>query len=102
MRRSGGAIFRDTRPATIIRSACRGEARNASAPNRAMSYRDAAMAIISIAQQARPKVTGHSDERRAHCTTLSTVVRKIGRSSVSEAIGLCPCPRGHVVVEQPS
>ena len=28
-----------------------------------MSYRDALIAIISIAQQARPKVTGQIDER---------------------------------------
>ena len=37
-----------TVPATIIRSDCRGDARKTSAPNRAMSYRDADAAIISM------------------------------------------------------
>src|SRR5438067_13903910 len=38
------------------------------------------MAIISIAQQARPKVTGQIDERRAHWTIFSTVVVRTGIS----------------------
>jgi hypothetical protein len=38
------------------------------------------MAIISIAQQARPNVTGQMDDRRAHCTIFSTVVVRIGIS----------------------
>jgi hypothetical protein len=46
-----------------------------------MSYRDALIAIISIAQQARPKVTGQIDDRRAQFTTLSTVVSNTGISS---------------------
>ena len=58
MRRITGAILTDTRPDRISRSAWRGEARNASQPNRAMSMRAATMVIISIAQQARPKVSG--------------------------------------------
>jgi hypothetical protein len=37
MRRSTGAIFRDSRPAMIMRSDWRGEPRKTSAPNRAMS-----------------------------------------------------------------
>src|ERR1039458_385446 len=40
----------------IIRSDCRGEPRNTSAPNRAISNRDALIDIISMAQQASPKV----------------------------------------------
>src|SRR5512145_375496 len=80
MRRSAGAIFRDSRPATIIRSDCRGEPRNTSAPKRAMSYRDALIDIISIAQHASPNVTGQMDDLRAHCTILSTVVVKTGIS----------------------
>src|SRR5436190_8704386 len=80
MRRRAGAIFRDSRPATIIRSDWRGLPRNTSAPNRAMSYREQLMAIISIAQQARPKVTGQIDERRAHWTIFSTVVVRTGIS----------------------
>jgi hypothetical protein len=46
-----------------------------------MSYRDALIAIISIAQQARPNVTGQIEERRAHCTIFSTVVVSTGISS---------------------
>jgi hypothetical protein len=45
-----------------------------------MSYRPALIAIISIAQQARPKVTGQIDERRAHWTIFSTLVVKTGIS----------------------
>src|SRR6187455_2399338 len=74
MRRSAGAIFRERRPATIIRSDCRGLPRNTSAPKRAMSYREQLIAIISMAQHASPKVTGQIDDRRAHCTIFSTLV----------------------------
>src|SRR5205085_7724130 len=80
MRRSAGAIFRDSRPATIIRSDCRGLPRKTSAPKRAMSYREQLIAIISMAQHARPKVTGQMDERRAHCTIFSTLVVNTGIS----------------------
>src|SRR3989449_8891518 len=69
-----GAIFCDTRPDTIIKSACRGEARKASLPNRAISNRAWAVAIISMAQQARPNCAGHSEFFRAHETTRPTVV----------------------------
>ena len=58
MRRMTGAILTDTRPDRISRSAWRGEARNASQPNRAMSTRAATIEIISIAQQASPNVSG--------------------------------------------
>ena len=34
-------------------------------PNRAISKRPAPVAIISIAQQARPNVAGHSEPLRA-------------------------------------
>src|SRR5438477_13156635 len=81
MRRSAGAIFRERRPAMIIRSDWRGLPRNTSAPKRAMSYREQLIAIISIAQHARPKVTGQIDERRAHCTIFSTVVVRTGMSA---------------------
>ena len=56
-----GAIFLVTVPETIIRSACRGEGRNTSAPKRAMSKRAMEAAIISMAQQARPNCSGHSE-----------------------------------------
>jgi hypothetical protein len=39
------------------------------------------IAIISIAQQARPNVTGQMDERLAHCTIFSTVVVSTGISN---------------------
>src|SRR6185436_16687695 len=80
MRRSTGAILRDRRPATIMRSDWRGDPRNTSAPKRAMSYRPQLIAIISIAQHARPNVTGQMADRRSHCTIFSTVVVRIGIS----------------------
>ena len=65
MRRTIGAILMLTRPDRIIRSAWRGEARKASKPKRAMSMRAPTMDIISIAQQARPKVAGNIELPRA-------------------------------------
>src|SRR3990167_1591270 len=67
-----GAIFCDTRPATIIRSDWRGEPRKTSAPKRAMSKRLALIDIISMAQQARPKLIGQIDDFRAQFTALSS------------------------------
>src|SRR5437762_947251 len=78
-----GAIFCERRPATIIKSACRGEGRNTSAPNRATSNRAAAMDIISIAQHARPNPSGQMELRRAQFTALSSVVKIIPSSSRS-------------------
>ena len=54
-----GIIFIATRPATIIRSHCRGLNRITSAPNRAMSNRLAPTAISSIPQQAVANGIGH-------------------------------------------
>src|SRR5438093_9390455 len=93
MRRSGGAIFRDRRPATIIRSHWRGLPRKTSAPKRAMSDREQLIDIISIAQHARPKVTGQIDDRRAHCTIFSTVVVRTGISDSGPIEQ--PQPRAH-------
>src|SRR3954451_14285292 len=73
-RRSTGAIFLVTVPATIIRSDCRGEARNTSAPKRAMSNRDAEDGIISMAQQARPNPIGQIEDSRAQFSTRSMLV----------------------------
>src|SRR5689334_15422999 len=56
MRRTTGAILMEMRPERIRRSAWRGEARKASKPKRAMSSRAPTTDIISMAQQARPKV----------------------------------------------
>jgi len=56
-----GAIFLVTVPATMNKSACRGEARNNSIPKRERSYREHAVATISIAQHARPEPSGHKE-----------------------------------------
>ena len=69
-----GAILLDTRPAIIIKSDCRGEGRNTSAPKRAISKRDAPIDIISIAQQAKPKVMGQMEFLRIQLTVESRVV----------------------------
>src|SRR3954465_2657863 len=93
MRRSAGAILRESRPATIIRSDWRGLPRKTSAPKRATSYRLQLIAIISIAQHARPNVTGQIDERRAPWTIFSTLVVSTGISySDSSPIALSPLP----------
>src|ERR1700722_3270827 len=68
-RLSTGDIFSVTVPATIIKSACRGERRKTSAPNRAISNLEVVEAIISIAQQARPKVKGQIALLRAQLKT---------------------------------
>src|SRR6185369_14586602 len=60
----------------MMRSLCRGLGRNTPAPKRSMSNRPAPVAIISIAQQASPKVMGHKADLRAQLTTgaaISTV-----------------------------
>src|ERR687894_2310859 len=82
MRRSTGAILRETRPETIITSAWRGLARKTSEPNRARSLREEVAFIISMAQQARPKVAGHRLDLRAQLTSESSrVVRTSGSAS---------------------
>ena len=59
MRCSTGNIFITTRPATIIKSHCRGLKRNTSAPKRAMSCWLAPVAINSMPQQAVANGIGH-------------------------------------------
>src|SRR5215813_8470923 len=82
MRLSTGAILIETRPATIITSAWRGLARKTSAPNLATSLRGSVIAIISMAQQAKPKVAGQSADLRAQLTNESScVVITSGRTS---------------------
>src|SRR5512132_1526539 len=70
MRLSIGAILIVTVPDTIIRSEWRGEAQG-TMPKRSTSKREAKVAIISIAQHARPKVTGQIDDLRAQLKILS-------------------------------
>src|SRR5579872_2160105 len=69
MRLSTGAIFSVTVPATIMRSDCRGLGRKTSAPKRAISKREVEEAIISMAQQAKPKVIGQIADLRAQLNT---------------------------------
>src|SRR5206468_8785468 len=64
MRLSIGAILIVTVPETIMRSEWRGDA-HGTIPKRSTSNRDANVAIISIAQQASPNVTGQIDDFRA-------------------------------------
>src|SRR6185369_479185 len=70
--RMTGAILFETRPAMIIRSAWRGDGRKTSAPKRAISNRDAHIAIISMAQQAKPKVIGQTEFLRAQLIAASS------------------------------
>lgn len=69
-----GAILLETRPAMIIKSLCRGDPRITSAPNREISYRDPIIDIISIAQQASPKLMGQIEFFRAQLIAMLTVV----------------------------
>src|SRR2546425_1629026 len=62
-----------TVPETIIRSEWRGEAQG-TMPKRSTSKREANVAIISIAQHARPNVTGQIDDLRAQLKILSVDV----------------------------
>ena len=73
-RRTIGAILIVARPATMMQSACRGVARGMM-PIRSMSKRVAYACIISMAQQASPKVSGHTEAARPQFRTSSTLVR---------------------------
>src|SRR5438876_6728439 len=73
MRLSIGAILMVTVPDTIIRSEWRGDA-HGTIPRRSTSNREAKVAIISMAQQARPNVTGQTDDLRAQLKKLSATV----------------------------
>jgi len=64
-----GIIFITTRPATIIRSHCRGLNRITSAPNRAMSNRLAPTAISSMPQHAVANGIGQRLYLRHQLTT---------------------------------
>jgi len=69
-----GAIFSVTVPATIMTSDWRGEGRKTPAPKRSRSKREAPVAIISMAQQARPKVIGQGEDLRAQLKSQSREV----------------------------
>src|SRR5580692_5066996 len=82
--RMTGAILFETRPAIMIRSLCRGDGRNTSAPKRAISKRAAPIDIISIAQQARPNVIGQMELLRIQFTAESSVEHDPLRSGIAE------------------
>src|SRR5947199_10780 len=58
----------------IIRSDCRGDPRNTSAPKRAISKRETDIDIISMAQQASPNDIGQMEFFRAQLIALPSVV----------------------------
>src|SRR5665647_1965551 len=80
-----GNIFLVTVPAIMIQSACRGDARKIM-PKRSRSKRAAPVAIISIAQQAKPKVIGQRERDRDQLTNLSSEVVMTLSPSVSTPI----------------
>ena len=89
-----GAIFQVTVPATIIRSACLGDARKASMPNRDMSNRGQSRSpIISNAQHASPKDRGNTEDLRPQLSMASIEVtarlrfRSSGTSTIDEGLG---------------
>ncbi len=52
-------------------------------PKRARSNRPAPLAIISIAQQARPNVAGHNEDLRLQLTSFSTLVSRMPEGTFS-------------------
>src|SRR3981189_3291250 len=84
-----GAILFETRPAMIIKSDCRGDGRNTSAPKRAMSYRDPPIDIISIAQQARPNVIGQIEFLRTQLIAASMEASTIPSGGASPQLTSC-------------
>src|SRR6266540_1585783 len=74
---TAGAIFFVTVPDTIITSDCLGDGQG-TMPKRSRSCRAMNVDIISIAQQASPKVSGHSDDLRPH--------------AISQSAGICMIP----------
>jgi hypothetical protein len=82
MRCMTGTIFMTTRPATIMRSHWRGLKRMASAPKRAMSWREAPAAISSMPQQAVANGIGHRLFLRARLAAWSSVVTKKSLSAI--------------------
>src|SRR6185369_16608198 len=81
-----GSIFLVTVPAMIIQSDWRGEARKMM-PKRSRSLWEAPVAIISMAQQARPKVIGQMDDFLDQLTSASSdVVMTFSPSGLSTPI----------------
>src|SRR3990172_12572744 len=76
---TAGAIFFVTVPETIITSDWRGEGQG-TMPKRSRSCLAMKVEIISMAQQARPKVSGQSDDLRPQ--------------AISQSAGICTTPGG--------
>jgi hypothetical protein len=93
MRRMTGAILIEMRPDRKIVSACRGVARAASKPKRAMSMRGPMCDIHSIAQQARPKESGKFALPTAQRPTLSSVVVRMVCWTACSSSGPSRSPR---------
>ena len=68
----GSAIFFTTVPATIITSDCLGDG-HVTMPMRSRSWFAMYVDIISMAQQASPKVSGHSEFFRASPSRSSSL-----------------------------
>src|SRR3990170_7479227 len=77
---TAGAIFLVTVPDTIITSDWRGEGQG-TMPKRSRSWRALKLEIISMAQQARPKVRGQREDFLPQAMTQSAgTCRMPGRS----------------------
>src|SRR5919205_1756691 len=94
IRRSTGASLNGTRPAQMNTSACRGEKLMRSIPKRARSKRLAAVAIISMAQQAVPNGIGQSEFARAQLTRKSSRVATQGSFPLVSKTAGCDAGRG--------
>src|SRR5580658_7717910 len=81
-----GNIFITTRPATIIKSHCRGLKRKTSEPKRAISCRLAPTAINSMPQQAVAKGIGHRLFFRHQLTSASSLV--VATWSIRSGVGI--------------
>lgn len=98
-----GNIFMTTRPATIRRSHCRGLNRMTSAPKRARSCREAAVAISSIPQQAVANGIGHMLLERRPSLPLHPTLSEIrfpgdlppSKYSLPPSINPCQCKSCH-------
>src|SRR5688572_7899320 len=83
-------------PATISKSAWRGEKRTTSAPKRAKSYFGPITDINSMPQQAVPNGIGHRAFFLPHARTLSSVVvsAKLDVESEISIVLFCEPPAG--------
>src|SRR6266850_4208733 len=83
-----GAIFFVTVPGTIMRSHWRGLARETSEPKRLMSNVEPCVPIISMAQQAKPKVKGQRELLRHQLKIFEATVRMMPSFCSSTTMGM--------------